>query len=272
MGIDWFTFIAQILNFLLLIYLLKRFLYKPLMDVMEEREKVIRERMEEADQKFARSLAKEQEFKDKLNDLERRAYQLSKEAEQEAERHKKELMHRYREEAEMREKQWIHALEERQEVFLSELYKRTNTALIGLLDQLIQELSGNELDRMIVSKVIESIEGLNSNGKSRALHAALDGGEGVIEVLSTFALNDKEKDITSAALKEALSAGINIRFRVTSKLGYGMEVRSNGWKIGWSTSSYLDLLREKTTGIFEQNLHAAEGDELKAGVITNEKN
>lgn len=251
MGIDWFTFIAQILNFLLLVFLLKKFLYQPLLDVMEEREVQIKEQMEAADRKYHTAEEKEQEFREKLQDLERRAHLLRAEAEQQAEEHKKALMHQYREEAETREKEWEHALEDKQEVFLSELYRRTNSVLIHLLDELIQELSGRELDHVIVSRVIESIEGLNSNGKSRALHAALDGGEGVIEVLSSFTASSEEKDLIRNALKKALSEGINVEFRTTSKMGYGMEIRANGWKLGWSTSSYLDMLREQTSGIFD---------------------
>ena len=48
MLIDWFTVGAQVLNFLVLVWLLKRFLYKPVLDAIDAREKGIASRLAEA--------------------------------------------------------------------------------------------------------------------------------------------------------------------------------------------------------------------------------
>ena len=65
MLINWFTVLAQIVNFLILIYLLKRFLFKPILRAMAEREKKMVEalnRAEQAEQKAqARALELEKE-------------------------------------------------------------------------------------------------------------------------------------------------------------------------------------------------------------------
>ena len=39
MKINWFTVIAQLVNFLILVWLMKRFLYKPILNAIDEREK-----------------------------------------------------------------------------------------------------------------------------------------------------------------------------------------------------------------------------------------
>jgi F-type H+-transporting ATPase subunit b len=41
MLIDWFTVVAQVLNFLILVWLLKRFLYRPILNAIDVREKRI---------------------------------------------------------------------------------------------------------------------------------------------------------------------------------------------------------------------------------------
>ena len=48
MLIDWFTVIAQILNFLLLVVLLKHFLYGPILAAMDTRQQTIAQQLEEA--------------------------------------------------------------------------------------------------------------------------------------------------------------------------------------------------------------------------------
>jgi len=48
MEINWFTVIAQIVNFLILVWLLKRFLYKPVLKAIAEREQKIASRLDAA--------------------------------------------------------------------------------------------------------------------------------------------------------------------------------------------------------------------------------
>ena len=53
MLIDWFTVVAQVVNFLILVWLLKRFLYKPILDAIDAREKRIASELADADAKKA---------------------------------------------------------------------------------------------------------------------------------------------------------------------------------------------------------------------------
>jgi F-type H+-transporting ATPase subunit b len=41
-GIDWRLFIIQAINFGLVVFLLSKFLYKPILNVIEERRKIIK--------------------------------------------------------------------------------------------------------------------------------------------------------------------------------------------------------------------------------------
>src|SRR5665647_3963698 len=51
MQINWFTVIAQIINFLILVWLLKRFLYKPILKAIDEREEKIAAQIKDAEAK-----------------------------------------------------------------------------------------------------------------------------------------------------------------------------------------------------------------------------
>ena len=53
MLIDWFTIAAQALNFLILVWLMKRFLYKPILNAIDAREKRIATELADADAKRA---------------------------------------------------------------------------------------------------------------------------------------------------------------------------------------------------------------------------
>jgi F-type H+-transporting ATPase subunit b len=63
MLIDWFTVIAQIINFLILVYLLKRFLYKPILNAIDEREKRIASQLEDAAKQKAEAIRKKKSIR-----------------------------------------------------------------------------------------------------------------------------------------------------------------------------------------------------------------
>src|SRR4030042_4701613 len=79
MLIDWFTVGAQALNFLILVWLMKRFLYKPILHAIDEREKRIATELADADAKKAEALGERDEFRHKNEELnQQRAALLSK--------------------------------------------------------------------------------------------------------------------------------------------------------------------------------------------------
>ena len=71
MIIDWFTVGAQTLNFLVLMWLLKRFLYKPILHAIDEREKRIATELANADKKKAEAQKERDEFRKKNEEFDR---------------------------------------------------------------------------------------------------------------------------------------------------------------------------------------------------------
>ena len=65
MLIDWFTVGAQALNFIVLVWLLKRFLYKPILNAIDAREKRIATELADADAKKAEAQRERDEFQHK---------------------------------------------------------------------------------------------------------------------------------------------------------------------------------------------------------------
>ena len=65
MPIDWFTVVAQAINFLILVWLLKRFLYKPILHAIDEREKGIAAQLAEAEAKKAEAQKERDDFQHK---------------------------------------------------------------------------------------------------------------------------------------------------------------------------------------------------------------
>ena len=76
MLIDWFTTVAQIINFLILIALLRYFLYRPIVSAMEKREKAVADRWHEAEQQRDQARAEAELQRKKNQELEEQPEQL----------------------------------------------------------------------------------------------------------------------------------------------------------------------------------------------------
>src|SRR5208282_2974056 len=90
MLIDWFTVGAQALNFLILVWLMRRFLYKPVLHAIDEREKRIAAELADAAAKKAEAAKERDEFQHKQAEFDQQRAALLKQATDEAavERHR----------------------------------------------------------------------------------------------------------------------------------------------------------------------------------------
>src|SRR5271167_3809410 len=76
MLIDWFTVGAQGLNFIILVWLMKRFLYKPILNAIDAREKKIAAELADADAKRADAKKERDEFQKKNEDFDKQRADL----------------------------------------------------------------------------------------------------------------------------------------------------------------------------------------------------
>ncbi|HOP36238.1 MAG TPA: hypothetical protein PL090_07925, partial [Syntrophales bacterium] len=121
MLIDWFTVAAQILNFLILVFLLKHFLYDRIIGAMDERERKIRGRLEDAEEKKREREEEAETYRRKNRELEDKRKEILDAARDEAEEKRKELVRQARENVESLRTQWRESLQREQESFLGEL-------------------------------------------------------------------------------------------------------------------------------------------------------
>ena len=94
MLIDWFTVAAQALNFLILVWLLKRFLYKPILNAIDAREKRIATELADADAKKAEARQERDEFNRKNKEFDKQRTALLTKAEDEATAERQRLLDR----------------------------------------------------------------------------------------------------------------------------------------------------------------------------------
>ena len=246
MLIDWFTVGAQALNFLILVWLMKRFLYKPILNAIDAREKRIAKELADADATKAEAQKERDEFQKKNEEFDRQRATLLTEATDEA----KTERHRHLEEA----RQAADALSaKRQETLRRDaqnlnqaITRRTQDEVFAIARQALTDLATTSLEeRMgeVFTRLLRALEG----GAKTALDQAIRTASEPVLVRSAFDLPADQRAAIQKSLHETFSTDIPFRFATAPDLVSGIELTVNGQKVAWSIADYLTSL-EKGVG------------------------
>lgn len=81
LGINWKLFISQSVNFLILLLVLRAFVYKPLLEILDKREKRIKEGLDKANEAEVRLREVDDIAKGKIKEAETESIEMTKKAE-----------------------------------------------------------------------------------------------------------------------------------------------------------------------------------------------
>ncbi|MFL7807939.1 MAG: hypothetical protein AB8I80_04885, partial [Anaerolineae bacterium] len=141
MQIDWLTVAAQIVNFLLLVWLLHHFLYGPVMAAMARREARIADRIRSARDREDAAERERERLHERMARLEDRRDAVLEQAREEAESEKQRLLDEARTELEDKREQWRQQLRDEQNAFLAQLRRNTAEAFTDLARKTLGDLA-----------------------------------------------------------------------------------------------------------------------------------
>lgn len=256
MHIDWFVFLAQIFNFLLLMYLLKRFLYGRIIKAMDDREAKIAARFSEA-QELKDKANEEVEIYEKRNQLllEQKEHLLN-EATLAADAKRKELMEKVREDVDEVKARWQDMLIREREAFFYDLRQRAAKQLYATARKALSDLADADLEERIVDEFIRRVKSLDEE-KSAQIRKAISGGGKQVTIQSAFDIGAARQAQIEEALKAQIADGFRIRYLRQPEIVSGIEMRVNGHKVAWSLNEYLETLVESLTETLQKEVRAA---------------
>ncbi|MCE5281361.1 MAG: hypothetical protein LLG93_04590 [Deltaproteobacteria bacterium] len=242
MHIDWFVFLAQIVNFLILFVLLKKFLYGRIIGAMDAREAKISAAFSEAEKARQEAHQDAVASQMRLKELERTADELMNKARMDAEAYRRELMEKARQEVDLMQNRWIEAFRSEREAILQELRRLTGNQVYAITRQVLKDLADLDLEQRIVHILAARIETMSQDEREKIRSLAAEGHR--VTVLSDFEIPPEARKTLASALGK-IGSGIDVIYKKTNDLLSGYEFRIDGYKIAWSMKDYLDTLEEK---------------------------
>jgi F-type H+-transporting ATPase subunit b len=253
MNIDWLTTIAQIINFLILIWLLKRFLYKPVLNAIDERDRKITARMEEAATNKEEALKEKEDYIQKKDELQQKKDELMDDAITEAKSYQSKLMDEARISAQDFSKKLQSSLNKMELELKDEVSNKLQQEVFEIADKALIDLSSVNLQDQILSTFIKKINDLNEDDKLK-FRQAFNGSANSVLVSSAFELTKDQRNLIDSILKKILKEDMTTEYKTTPRLICGIELYANGYKLGWSISEYLTALQtELFNSSFKEN-------------------
>lgn len=263
MLIDWFTVAAQLLNFIILIWLMKRFLYKPILDAIDAREKKIAAQLADAEAKKADARSERDEFQRKNEDFDQQRAELLVKATEEAKAEGQRLMEEARQAADAMSAKRQKTLRTDARNLNQAIMLRTGQEVFAIARKALTDLAGASLEERISEVFCTRIRELDSEIKARLTEPITTAEEPTI-VRSAFELSEGQRRTIQKALNETFSADIRVRFETEPDLVSGIELATGGQKVAWSIADYLTALEKDVEELLQEKQTADEADpELK---------
>ena len=254
MGFNWVTFFAQIANLFVLVWLLKRFLYRPILSVIEKRQAYIEDKVKKADEAAASAQKQEAALHKKMlqweKDKQKRLDSLDEELMTYREK-QTELIHDQIEQMRNRSQE---ALNRETASLRLEIRDMMAQNFVHLSRQVLKDLSGLSPIEQAITLFQEKIKKLTKT-ELKNIQETLKKKK-AIDIVSSGPLSDKVQKELNTFFKKQFGLS-EITYSIQPDLILGIEAVIGETVLEWNLKTYLDT--------FEGNLNAA-----LAGLIIKE--
>lgn len=257
MNIDWVTVIAMIVNFLVLVFLLHRFLYGPILRVIDEREQKITRREAEAAAKTRFAEAEAARFREKESALREQANEHLEKARVAAEAEQRQLIAAARREVEATRRQWEKAFYRERDTFVQELRREMGRQACLIARRGLRDLAGADLEEMTWSVFMDKLQRLDPDEEAK-LREALSRADRRAVARGAFAVSEKKLEHLRNNLAKRFPPGIDLDYEVSPGLICGLELDTGDYRLGWNVDSYLEGVEKRILQELEQGSQGEE--------------
>lgn len=255
MEIDLFTLAAQIINLIILLFLLRKFLYLPVLKAVEARQKLIADELKSAETARKQAQKEEEKCLAKMREIEAQKQDIMAKVQQEAQQ----LASKLTDDANAQYKQYQKRLKDK----LTAEQKNFDVMVQNLViehfnkfaDSALKQLAGTDLNELVVRKFEHRLSEL-SEGEKQAFADAYNHKK-IVFVKSADVLSDERKANLEDVLKNTLRLPDKIKFEygIDKELIGGLCVQADEQMIAWSLQSYLQAFKNNLNNEVSQMLN-----------------
>ncbi|MDP5292607.1 F0F1 ATP synthase subunit delta [Oceanimonas sp. CHS3-5] len=239
MEVSWSTFVLEIINFLVLVWILKHFLYRPVLDVIARRRAAIDRSLSEAETMKTEAADMRRQYEGRLEAWEQERQAARETLNSEMETKRREGLQKLdaelstaRQRAEVADARHLAEAERSMEV----------TALqqgAAFAARLLRQGAGPDTQKRLVQLLIDELGSLPANTVAAIRHQYGDTPDGAV-IHSAFILEDEQRAALERALHETLLPdGTALHHELDSSLLAGVRITVGDWQLGANVQDEL---------------------------------
>jgi F-type H+-transporting ATPase subunit b len=245
MLIDWFTVGAQTVNFLILVWLMKRFLYQPVLAAISAREQKIAGELQQAADAKTQAEKEREDLRTQTEALQAQREQLMGAAASDADSQRKKLLEDARKESQELRSRSIAALTAEQAELQLEVVSRTREEAFALTRKILTDLADTGLEGQMLEVFVRRVASLNDAQRAQIIPPPGSAHSRAAVLRSAFELTPAQRADIAAALSRWPCEGATLQFETAPHLISGLELTVDGQKLAWNATAYLVTLDEK---------------------------
>jgi F-type H+-transporting ATPase subunit b len=160
MQFNWSTFAFQIVNFLILVFILHKVLYKPITNIIAKRRAAIEEKFKQARSERETAEKLKNEYNLKLLEINTEQNKILARARKEAETEREGLIKEARRAAEHEQARAMESLDQEIKARLADIQQHIAAAATRLAGKLLQDVTGSRFNEEIARHITEQIRGI----------------------------------------------------------------------------------------------------------------
>lgn len=246
MQINLFEILAQIINFFILLFVLQKFFYKPISDVMEKRQKQIDETIDESVRKMSEADELAKEYESKITELEKNKREILEGARKEANDIKSNLLEGYQLQAEEKREAFLKEIEDERDNFLVELQKKLGKSAVKISERILRDINDIELEEKMFDLLVKKIKNLEDEDFQ---DLSLSDQEHFI-LICDKPLKHEHKKIVENIIATTFVNYKDIVYKVDKKLILGYELKLETFTLHASIKKYIEEFEK----IFERTV------------------
>jgi len=241
MNFDWGTFLLEVLNFFILLWILRRFLYQPIVGVIEARQRKIDAQLEDARQRQAEAEAARRAFESRLAHWEQEKAEARQALAREIEAERRRRLDGVEQEAEEARAR-LRAREEQDRLEFQRLGEQQALALGGrFVGKLLERVATPDLEQRLIAAMLADLSGLPPGDIERVRTALREDG---LEIISAFPLSEAARHELIAALSQRLGSLPAPVFRENPDLLAGLRLHAGSWVLAANLRDELKFFRD----------------------------
>lgn len=241
MTLDWFTLAAQVINFVVLLVLLRAFLYKPILQVMREREEGIEAIRAEAEAAREAARGEIEALRSERANLDRTRRERLAEIELEGETLRETRRAAVEREAQALRTALADALQRDREQAFALLRRRNAELVLEELDAALRTLADASLEERAAAVFRQRVQALDPDTRERLRDATRSAPP---LVATAFEPSDEARAELRTAVQELLGADAEPRFVRDERLTFGVSLTVGGMRVDGSAAGRLEALGE----------------------------